>query len=299
MHQAKIEFYKIRDFGAKINALIEFVRENLRKLFLTLFFIGGPAALLIGFLMKGMLSSMLEASVSAQTSQDIFGIYSSLGGAYFLMMLTSFFVSTLVTSVVYHSVKLYNSGEYKEASITDILKLSLRKVPGLAGLYFLIVVIVIVGFVFLVLPGIFLGVVLSISAAIYVFEDVSVWGAISRSFRLIKGKWWSTFGLLIVTVIISYFVQSIFSIPWMISYFVNMFMLLEETRTGGGMQDPSGIMGLFTSGYMSILIALSMIGGYISSSIPLIGLGYQYSNLVERTEGKGLMEEIESFDEED
>ena len=32
MDTPKIEFYKLRDFGAKINALVEFLRENFGKL---------------------------------------------------------------------------------------------------------------------------------------------------------------------------------------------------------------------------------------------------------------------------
>ena len=51
MSQPVIEFYKLRDFGAKMNATIEFLRENIGRLFLNLLFIAGPVALLMSLLM--------------------------------------------------------------------------------------------------------------------------------------------------------------------------------------------------------------------------------------------------------
>ena len=54
MSQPVIEFYKLRDFGAKMNATIEFLRENIGRLFLNLLFIAGPVALLMSLLMTNL-----------------------------------------------------------------------------------------------------------------------------------------------------------------------------------------------------------------------------------------------------
>ena len=75
---------------------------------------------------------------------------------------------------------------------------------------------------------------------------------------------------------------------------MEIFTLIEEIESSQG--DPSSILGMFSSGYVTVAMAISMIGSYLTYSIPLIGLGYQYSNLIERSEGRGLMNEIEDFD---
>ena len=138
--------------------------------------------------------------------------------------------------------------------------------------------------------------VLPLAFATYMFEDIAAPSAIGRTFTLLKGKWWSTFGIGLVGYILAYVVQLVFSLPTMIVYFASIFTLMEEI--GNNPEDPTAIFEMFSSGYMIIAFAISMVGGYLSYSIPLIAYSYQYSNLVERSEGRGLMNEIEDFDKE-
>ena len=295
MQTQKIEFYKLRDFGAKINALVEFLRENLGRLFLVLLLIGGPAALLLSLLLRNFFTTVFDfETMQSGNPGDVFAL---LGGNYFLLLLISFLVITLIVSVTYTYMRLYNAGIAKETSLGDVLRQSLSKYGGLILLGILSFIVIVAGVFFFILPGIYFAVVLSIAYPIYAFEDISVGGAFGRAFTLIRGKWWSTFGLIFVTSLIANIVQIIFSVPFLIVYFMNIFTLVEEVQN-----DPNSMesfSNLFTSGYMTVSMAISTIGSYLTYSIPLIALGYQYSNLVERNEGKGLMDEIESFDKEE
>ena len=128
------------------------------------------------------------------------------------------------------------------------------------------------------------------------FEDIPAPSAIGRTFTLLKGKRWSTFGIGIVGYILAYVIQLVFSVPTMIFYFANIFTLIEETANNP--EDPSVVFDMFSNGYMTAAFAISMVGGYLSYSITLIAYGYQYANLVERSEGRGLMNEIADFDKE-
>ncbi|MEQ9404035.1 MAG: hypothetical protein RIM99_10640 [Cyclobacteriaceae bacterium] len=299
MDTPKIEFYKLRDFGAKINALVEFLRENFGKLFLSLALIGGPAALLLSLLFGNLFSSFFDLGMQSESGDfDDFGdVFALLGGSYFMMLLMSWITVTLIVSVTYNYMKLYNEGVVKETSIGEIFGKSLSNMGGLLILGFLVMVVTVFGTFFFIIPGIFLGVTLSLAYPILVFENASVGTAFSRSFTLIREKWWSTFGLLFVSYMIAYVVQIVFSVPLLVVYFMNMFTLVEEVQNNP--DDPSAFFEMFSSGYMTVAMAVSMVGSYLTYCIPLIALGYQYSNLVERSEGKGLMNEIENFDKEE
>ena len=142
------------------------------------------------------------------------------------------------------------------------------------------------------IPGIYFAVTLSLAYPIYMFEDdATVGSAFGKSFTIINGKWWSTFGVLLIGSMMAYVVQIVFSIPFLFIYVSEIFTLMEETP-----DDPMAIMGMFSSTYMTVAMAISNIGSYISYCIPLVALSYQYANLIERKEGKGLMSEIDDFD---
>ena len=295
MSQARIEFYKLRDFGAKMNATVEFLRENMGRLFLNLLFIAGPLALILSLLFSNFFSSLGDMVGLADDSQAM-GFVALMGGSYFLMILVSWLAVSMIVAVTYTYIRLYNEGVAKETSIGDVFRLAMKKYGGILIIGFLTFIVCIIGMFFFILPAIYLGITLSLAYPIYVFEDVSPTEAFARSFKVIREKWWSTFGLLFVTGLMAYVVQMVFSLPFMAIYLGNIFSLMEDLQSNP--EDPSAIFGLFSSGYMTAAMAVSMVGSYLTYSIPLIGLGYQYANLIERSEGRGLMTEIEGFDKE-
>ena len=294
MSQPVIEFYKLRDFGAKMNATIEFLRENIGRLFLNLLFIAGPVALLMSLLMTNLFSSFTDAVGLADDAQAL-NFLALMGGNYFLILLVSWLAGSMVITVSFTYIRLYNEGVAKETAVGDVLKLALKKYGGVLLLGILVTLIVFFSFFFFILPGIFMLFVLPLCFATYMFEDIAAPSALGRTFTLLKGKWWSTFGIGIVGYILAYVIQLVFSLPTMIIYFANIFTLMEETVNNP--DDPTAIFNLFTNGYMTAAFAISMLGGYLSYSIPLIGYSYQYANLVERSEGRGLMNEIADFDQ--
>ncbi len=296
MDTPRINFYKLRDFGAKMNATVEFLRENIGRLFLNLLFIAGPLALLLSTLFGNVMGSILDMS-QIQDPGEMGNVFSLLGGNYFLMMIISWLAVSMIVTVTYTYIRLYNEGAAKSTAITDILRLALKKYGGILLLGVLVTVVTILGMFFFLIPGIFLAVTLSLAYPIYMFENISVGEAFSRSFKLIKEKWWSTFGLLIISSLMAYVVQLVFSVPMMAVYFTSFFNIAEDVQNDP--ENISGIFEVFSSGYTTIAMTISMIGTYLTYSIPLIALGYQYANLVERSEGRGLMTEIEDFDKEE
>ena len=60
--------------------------------------------------------------------------------------------------------------------------------------------------------------------------------------------------------------------------------------------DPSAFTNIFSSWYMAISMVILGVGGYLSYSIPLIALGFQYFNLAERNSAPGLINKIQDFE---
>lgn len=62
-------------------------------------------------------------------------------------------------------------------------------------------VMVVIGVILLIIPGIYLFVATSLAVPVLMLEGQRGMGAISRSMNLVSGRWWSTFGRLLVGLI--------------------------------------------------------------------------------------------------
>lgn len=133
------------------------------------------------------------------------------------------------------------------------------------------------GIVFLIIPGIYLSIVLSMLTLIIVMEGDPLFEAISRSFYLIKGKWWSTFGLLFVMSIIVTIMQFAFNIPTYVITFTRAF------------NQELAVFNLTTI----LSNIFSTLGVVLIYPLSFIALAFQYFNLVELKESAGLKLEIE------
>jgi len=116
-----------------------------------------------------------------------------------------------------------------------------------------------------------LTVVLTLFFPILWLEDASVGQALKRSFFLIKGKWWSTLGLLLISSIIQGFVAFVFIIP---QYAILFGKLLKIPFLDS---DVLGVVGQ----------CIYTLGTLFTYSIPLLAIMFQYFNLVERRESIG------------
>ena len=144
---------------------------------------------------------------------------------------------------------------------------------------------------FLVGTAIFVGfvyVVVSLSLLfIRAHEKIGFFEAMNRCFILIRDKWWSTFGLLIILSLIQSTIASMFLLPW---YF-NFFMTMMHSLDGSPVQEPSFIQELINNIFMTLYFVVS----FLLYSLPLIALAFQYFNLVELKEAKGLLSRIDSI----
>jgi hypothetical protein len=149
-----------------------------------------------------------------------------------------------------------------------------------------LIIVISFGFLFLIIPGIYLMVVLSLIAPIMIIERKSFGDAFSRSFKLISDKWWSTFGLIFVTTLIAGFMAFVFAIP---QYIFTFLIAFHKTSDVGAQPE------LWQQAGLVIGTMIYSFGANLLQSIVFIAVAFQFYNLVERREAQGLMNKVESF----
>jgi len=280
----------MRDFGQKLNATIEFIRANFKKLFLTLLFVAGPAALLMGIVMKQFMGFFMGFSANPQ-DPAMLDQMPTLFTSYFVMFLVSTFAGIMLSLTAYSYMELYSRKDLSEFTTSEVLRNALSRFGQAFLLSILAAITIFLSVFFFFLPAIYFSIVLSMSRPILYFEKVGAVEAYRRAFTLIKDKWWSTFGLLFVSVLISYVVSMIFSVPFYVLYMFELVGVVDKMQT-----DPTAFTSIFSSWYMAITMVILSIGGYLSYAIPLIALGFQYFNLAERNSAPGLINKIQDFE---
>jgi hypothetical protein len=89
------------------------------------------------------------------------------------------------------------------------LRFAARRLPSALWMTIVMVVLLIPAFLALVVPGIWLAVAFSMGLPALLTEDERGFGALSRSFNLVKGHWWRVFLTLLVAYILVAVVQGI------------------------------------------------------------------------------------------
>ncbi|MEU6646593.1 hypothetical protein ABZ863_29160 [Saccharomonospora sp. NPDC046836] len=84
----------------------------------------------------------------------------------------------------------------------------------LLGLTILVTVIVMVGTILLIIPGIVAYVFLSLTTPALILERGRVRTSLSRSPALVRGSWWRVFGILLLAVVIAFVISLIIQVPF-------------------------------------------------------------------------------------
>jgi hypothetical protein len=273
--QQQIELRKVRDFNAKISETFDFTRRNFRPMAKNLVFISGPFVLLQG-LFYGLYSKDTFARESATTVLWV--------GLLFFFYLVSVVVTLIV---VYELVRLYElKKDLSSVEVADLWKIVVKKFFSVLGAVLIAGIMISLGTLLFIIPGIYVAVVLSLLIPIMLIEEKGFGEAFNRCFSLITDKWWSTFGLIFVTSIIVAVMAILYAVPL---YTFVMIMALQKASSAG-FEAPVWEQAGLVVGSMIYSLAANLF-----QSITLIAVAFQFFNLVERKEAQGLMERIESF----
>jgi hypothetical protein len=291
-YQQKINFYKIRSFSQKLNATIEFIRQNFKPLGRAIIYIVGPLAILNGLLLAQYFN-FIFGNLNGENIDSFRNPLAFVFNPSYIGFLILSVVSGLLSySVVINYMRLYHEKYPEEITVTEVLNVAWKDILTLFGLVVIGGILVAAGIFALIIPAIYLSIVLSLSVPALFFERNGVFEAIGRSFKLIKGKWWSTFGLVFAAYLLAQAVAMIFIIPFYVFYFLGIFTMVEE------MGVTADVSSWWFQAGMTLSVMFMILGSFLTQSIPIIAVNFQYFNLVERQESVGLMGEIEQLDSE-
>ena len=299
------DFRRERDFGAKVGATFEFVVAQFRPLFKCLMYFVLPGALLAGIGMGLFVSNVLSMIPLTGPSGHGGRIAQTLPNAPFttasilgigLASLGFMVAFLLLSSTVYAFVRVRINTPAQETvqpaqvwafvwqrlgrMVRAMLVLSLLVLAS-AGVLMGCLALLGPGFVFLIVfPAFWAIICLTLYFPILWMEDDGIWAALRRSFYLIKGKWWSSLGLYLIMSFITGVMNYLFLIPFYGLMVVRMMLKLPG----------------FDSEILSVAaMSIYALGWIFTAVLPLMAMLFQYFNLVERKDGIGLRQLVDSL----
>jgi len=299
------DFWRERDFGAKISATFEFIGAHWKPLGKCLLYFVLPCALLMGIGL-GLFTNSMYNQIGGRTA----GWHTTVGrpstspfeqfnfGGIALGFLGSMLSFLLLVGTVYGYVRARLHLPATTPITPAVVWAEIRARLGRMLLVVMLVVVVYmvvvmaavaliavfsrssnspVGAVMLGIPLVmalatYLAVVLSLFFPVLWLEEGNVFATVSRCFQLIKGRWWATFGLLFVVGLIQGMLLFIFIIP---QYAVMIGKMMHVPGLS------SDVLGLVAQ-------CIYAVGIMFTYSIPLLTLAFQYFHLAEQKEGWGL-----------
>ncbi|MDR2473098.1 MAG: hypothetical protein LBD53_05975 [Tannerella sp.] len=305
----RIEFYRCRDFSGKMNATFDFIRENARPLFKYIFFFIFPVCLLQTFMMNSIYGSAI-ISIFTLGNTDYFGDSAASFFSNFGLLYLCYLVGTCILSgLIYAMMHTYATREnrLKDVVLEDFKRPLYQNIMRCIGMSLFMIFFVIVLSVFagllaatasvvsiwlsliLILGVIALIIPLTLVIPIYLFErQISFFGALIKAWQLGSATFWSMVGFIIVISLISSVIQTVMAVPWYVANIIKVVL----TVPSGGVETNSVILkfAVFLSGIVQAL------GMYLSLSLTVIALAFQYFHAREKIEGVTIEENITKFD---
>lgn len=275
-----ILFEQSRDFGEKINATFTFITEQIRGLGLSLLYIVGPLALVGGIISGLGQIDLLDNARAANTPAKLLEFYGSMFSGSRLVGVVFQLLAYMLTSLVTFSyIRIYRqqrgTGEISVSAVWAEVQQYIGSgvMVSIASTF-----IIAFGLLLLFIPGFYVIIALTLAPAVLVFERQGVGQALSRSYKLISGSWWATFGLFLIMGIIASILSMVFALPAGI---------VGGLFGAGVLKDITVLSAVFT--------ALTSVGGAMLQGLTAVATAFQYFSLVEEKEGTGLMGQIDSI----
>lgn len=153
--------------------------------------------------MDSIISLPAVPDVNASEAQ-ILAWFSVFIGAFILLVLLTFIVSWVVNNLANGLAVKYTSDvlETGDASLERGLRFTAYKLPSLLAAGLISAVLIVVGLIALVIPGIIIAIMFSLIVQVIMIERVGAFDSFGRSRRLVSGRWLKTFGLFLIIFII-------------------------------------------------------------------------------------------------
>jgi hypothetical protein len=207
-----------RGIGEILSTAFEIYKANAQNLLMIVAIVVVPLT---------FISAFVSGVVFSPDTDPITGLGDRALGAAILVGLVTLIITVIINAVL-QAALMRGSAQGAIGDAVDIdasYKWGFARFGSVLLLSIVIGLIVGVGFVFLVLPGIWLWTMLSVAIPALVIENKRGTDAMSRSWNLVKGYFWHALGTLVVAYLVTIVVglvlgllSSAFSDNWFISW---------------------------------------------------------------------------------
>ncbi|MGZ3873737.1 MAG: hypothetical protein ACXVJD_12515 [Mucilaginibacter sp.] len=278
-----IELRKTRDFGQIINDSFTFFKENFKPLFSALIIICGIFILLGTITTVFTYTNMLSIYSGNFTPVNNYYDRASYTEGYLLSVvfngLVMFALHSSIFLVTLCYIAVYLQKENSKPAFEEIWGYFKYYILRVFGSGIVLMLLLIAGFLFCLIPGIYLMPVVYLIIPIIVIENASFGYAFNKSFRLIKDNWWLVFGVIFIMSLIVGIASSISSIPLTLIPLAGKFVSLKGFET------------------LPVIIIFSAVKNVLQLlyMLPAIAIALCYFSLSEEKDGLGLIDRIENF----
>lgn len=242
----KIALYVKRPFGDKLNATMDFIKENWKPMLKFSTYLILPLCLIQAISMNGIMGEQWALQLPKRPGNPLEAIGAQFWVNYGLMFLCYLVGSILLTSIVYGLMQIYNQREERLAGVTfaDLKPFLFRNIKRLLVmvLFYIVLIIavsIVIGILVAASPFTLLltiplliacAVPLALFTPIYLFEEIGIFAAFQKTFRLGFATWGGVFGVSLVMGLISSVLQGVTTTPWYIATIVKYFFMLSDTQ---------------------------------------------------------------------
>lgn len=274
----KFSFNQVCGFSDSITLTFRFVKQEWKSLLKSFVWIVLPLVLVDLFLKNASTRDMFAMMVySSDTDLSPQMLMNNLLGYCSSILLYAWITWMGIAYIrVYQNKCAAGNGEsVKPGEVWQVMWQHLGSVFLWWILYFLIVCL---GVILLLIPGIYLAVIFFLTVYYMMLKDRSLGEAMSDSRSLIKGKWWHFFAYMIVLQLIVGILSYVFAIPYQVITFKTMFV-----------QELPGMYEL------TLCLLFSSLGQSLMQLIFVVGIAVRFYSFLEEKEHTGLLEKIEQI----
>lgn len=294
-----------RDFGQTIGDSFTFMRQNWKPIWKAVLLVCGPAVVLGVALFSG---AIFQTFTRVTALSDPYATGNDTSMMWFVLLVYPVFIfaGVMVEALVHEYIAAYERNEHASLSTSKLFGRALGQFWPYLGILLMVGLVLglvltpvfltaaagHVGLIFLVFVACFC--VFVWLAIAYMLAPMSradlrtgVIASLGRSFTMIKGNWWATFGLIFVMYLIISMIQGILFMPF---YLIGIVGIVSGLEPGAFSTPPVWAMVMIGLGYLMALLA-----GFLCMPLLRAATSMWYYSLVEQKESKGLQDRLQNL----
>ena len=255
-----LNFNEHREFGELISTPFSFFFKNFKAIIFPMLKYAGPIIVI------GMIFLSFAITNLVENMEDV--AFEGISLYYFNYTLISGlllgFGYVMAVAIIYSYAVLYEENDGNNFSENDVKELAFSVYLNLLFAQIIKVILIVLGLFAIIIGAIYVSIAVSYVDFIIVKERTNSFDAIKKSFGVVRGNWWKTFGLLFIIQIILSFALQILYVP-----------VVMLTASMGFV----GVGGDSLSWVLLIVMTVASILSVLAYSIPNIAVVYLYFSI--------------------